>query len=261
MVGTVLTGRAWLGTLVRVLFYVCLPLVLVTTNVRFAFNEERVYKYSIDHYNAAAVTGIAHSDLIAATADIRAYFNNNQDLLRTRVHDSSGNVVPLFHPKEVLHMRDVKHLLQRVYAIETLALCFVLAYVVAICLWSGAESLQALAMRALRASILTIALVVGFGVVASTGFDALFTRFHELSFGNDFWQLDPATDHLVQMFPQGFWLDATVLIAGLTVVEAAIIGGVAWMYLRRREKRAQPDTPALHSETSDRSEDVTRPVV
>ena len=32
----------------------------------------------------------------------------------------------------------------------------------------------------------------------------------DLSFANDLWQLDPRTDYLVRMVPQGFWLGATV---------------------------------------------------
>jgi integral membrane protein (TIGR01906 family) len=253
-------GWTWLGTVSRVLFYVAFPLALVTTNVRFAFSEQRVYQYSIDHYDAPATTGVSRPDLIAATKDIRAYFDNDEVLLRTKVHDASGNVVPLFNTREVLHMRDVKTLVQRLYALETLAICVVLGFVVARHIWSGEDSLHALAARLVQASVATVALVLAFGVAAATGFDTLFTRFHELSFGNDFWQLDPARDHLVQMFPQGFWLDATLLIAGLTVLEAAVIGGAAWLYLRRGDREMRPEQ-ARTAENSDRPGEIPSPVV
>jgi len=253
--------------LARLLFYVAVPLLLVTTNVRFAFSEERVYQYSIDHYDVTAVTHISHSDLIAATQDIRTYFTNDADYLRTRVHDSTGAVVPLFNPKEVLHMRDVKHLVRLVYGIETLLLAFVSAYVVAVYLWAGEERLTVLARRTLQACAGTVLAMVAFGAVAATGFDSLFLRFHELSFGNDFWQLDPARDHLVQMFPEGFWLDATLLIAGLTVAEVCLLGGAALLYLHRHPGSVsnavdQPAAPTSDQtdQKSDRPGDIPQPV-
>ena len=58
------------------------------------------------------------------------------------------------------------------------------------------------------------------------GFERLFLAFHEISFSNDFWQLDPRTDALIAMFPEGFFLDATLWIVGSTVLEAAILAAV-----------------------------------
>jgi integral membrane protein (TIGR01906 family) len=227
------SGGRWLRGLVTAVFYVALPVLLITTNVRFAFSEERVYKYSIDFYDVPSVTHIPRADLIAATEDIRAYFDNSADYLRTKVHDQSGTVVPLFSSKEVLHMHDVKALVRRVYALGTAALAALAAYVAGVYLWGREEALTALARRVLKATAGTVAAVAVFGVLAAAGgFDALFTRFHELSFGNNFWQLDPARDHLVQMFPQDFWLASTMLIAGMTLLECALLGGVALLYLR-----------------------------
>src|SRR5437763_16785368 len=111
-------------------------------------------------------------------------------------------------------MPDVKVLVRRVYALEIISLIAVAAYLTGVYLWGREEALSALARRALQVSAVTVGAVVIFGLIAATGsFDALFVRFHELSFSNNFWQLDPSRDHLVQMFPDGFWLDATLLIA------------------------------------------------
>jgi integral membrane protein (TIGR01906 family) len=258
-----MSGEAERFRFVRVvalgLFYVALPLALIATNVRVAFSDEHVYKYSIDHYDVPAVTQISRSDLIAATEDIRAYFTNNQDYLRTQIHDSTGAVVPLFNPREVLHMHDVKHLVHLVYGAGTVALLYLLAYVVCVYLWAREDSIAALARRLLQACAGTVVLLVIFGAASATGgFDALFTRFHELSFGNNFWQLDPARDHLVQMFPEGFWLDATMLIAALTVLELALIGSASFLYLRRR--RSPQPAAELPSESPAPPGDVKQPV-
>ena len=162
------------------------------------------------------------------------------------MHDQNGDVVPLFNTREVLHMHDVKQVVRFFYGLQTWSLLVVATYSVAIVLWAGEESLADLARRTLRAVLATIVLLVLFGVVAAAGgFDAAFVTFHQIVFHNDYWRLDPTRDHLVQMFPEGFWLDATVLLCLLIALEALTLGGVAWLYLRRHPARAgtPPETP------------------
>ena len=74
----------------------------------------------------------------------------------------------------------------------------------------------------LYGSLLTIGVICLFGLLALLEFEALFLLFHQISFSNDLWQLDPRTDYLVIMFPTGFWLDATLLIAITTICIAGI---------------------------------------
>jgi integral membrane protein (TIGR01906 family) len=242
----------------RALFYVALPLLIVCTAVRVLFSTQAVYSYAIDHYHADLATGINHGDLIAASQDIRAYFSNSEAYLHTLVHDQNGDVVPLFNAREVLHMHDVKAVVRVVNAVQAWSLAVVAAYVIVVVLWAGEESIASLARRTVRAVLATLALLLLFGAVAAAGgFDAAFIKFHEIVFHNDYWQLDPSRDHLVQIFPEGFWLDATVLLCTLIGLQCMTIGGGAWLYLRRRagfpaEEPAAPPT-APRSEASDES--------
>ena len=84
-------------------------------------------------------------------------------------------------------------------------------------------------------------LVVVVGLGSLIGFDRLFLAFHVVSFSNDLWQLDPRTDYLIAMFPEGFFLDATLWIVGSTVLEAMVVLGLSLLFLRwRRNPRSQP---------------------
>jgi integral membrane protein (TIGR01906 family) len=82
---------------------------------------------------------------------------------------------------------------------------------------------------------LTLGLLVVFGIAAMSDFESLFIKFHQLSFANDFWQLDPRTDYLVRIFPDAFWLDATVWVAVRTITGAVAItvAGSAYLAYRR----------------------------
>jgi integral membrane protein (TIGR01906 family) len=70
---------------------------------------------------------------------------------------------------------------------------------------------------------LTLALVGVVGLLALVGFNRLFLLFHLISFSNDFWMLDPRRDYLIAMFPQGFFFEATMLIAFCTIAAAAVL--------------------------------------
>ena len=71
------------------------------------------------------------------------------------------------------------------------------------------------------------------GGLSYVDFGELFLRFHELSFSNDLWQLDPSRDYLLILFPEGFWLDVTLRIAALTGAEAAVLGLIGFALVRR----------------------------
>ena len=69
----------------------------------------------------------------------------------------------------------------------------------------------------------TLGLVALVGLGSLVGFDRLFLAFHLISFSNDLWQLDPRRDYLIAMFPQGFFFDATMLIALAVILEAVAL--------------------------------------
>jgi integral membrane protein (TIGR01906 family) len=85
---------------------------------------------------------------------------------------------------------------------------------------------------------LTLGLMLILGIGALFGFNDLFWQFHIISFSNDFWLLDPNTDYLVMLFPNGFWYDATIFITLLTATGAIITGGGGLYYIRKSKNKA-----------------------
>ena len=64
-------------------------------------------------------------------------------------------------------------------------------------------------------------------------FTWVFTQFHLLSFANDLWQLDPFRHYLLLLFPERFFLEATLFIALLTIIEfAGLYVGVRLVEIR-----------------------------
>lgn len=75
-------------------------------------------------------------------------------------------------------------------------------------------------------------------------FHLLFTQFHLLSFTNDLWMLDPRTDRLLLMFPDGFWFDVALGVGILTFLEALLIALLGYIVLRLRGGRLRGAEPS-----------------
>ncbi len=226
------------------LFVLSVPVALIGTNIRYLFGEQHLYDFAVAHYDVARVAGISQPELLRASSEVRQYLADDEDYLRVQVTDGAGQTGPLFNPREVIHMRDVKLLIQRIFRAQEAAIVVALGYAAVRLLAGRREGAAALLRLTWRTGIAINAAAIGFGVAAALGFDRLFTRFHTLFFSNDFWQLDPRRDHLVQMFPFPFWELAATLLVVMTVVEAVLLAVAARWTLARLEGAAEAEEPA-----------------
>lgn len=74
--------------------------------------------------------------------------------------------------------------------------------------------------------ILTVVLPVVVGVAIAVNWDRVFVLFHELMFDNDYWLFDAATDPVILILPDAFFMHCAVGIVGLVVAGAMICLGV-----------------------------------
>lgn len=229
------------------LFILAVPVFLLLSNVRIAAMEPRVAEWGIAHYHAEQTTGIDRAQLDRAAREIAVYFRNDQPLLGTRVV-IDGVEQPLFSPRESTHMRDVKDLFQKVFTLQEIAFVYVVAYVACVFLWARERPLYRLARLCIVSGILTSVLLALGAIAVVLGFDQLFEEFHVLSFANDFWQLDPTRDHLIQMFPRDFWFAVSLAIGAATVFEgtALALAGIALRHQTALSHRGRvmPQRPA-----------------
>jgi len=242
----VVLATRWIAT---VLFIVAVPLFLVLTNVRIAATEARVYGYSFSQYDVVTVTGVDRGQLDDATATIIDYFRTGEsdELLDIRVV-VNGQDEALFHQREILHMRDVKDLMQLSFRVHEIAFVFVVGYVVTVFLWARERALRQLATQAMVAGVATVVVLGALAIGVVMGFDSLFERFHLLSFDNDLWRLNPETDRLVQMFPQGFWFDVTLGVGVVSAIEGGLVAmmGLGYLvWLNRPREVWQPGRQAV----------------
>ncbi len=80
--------------------------------------------------------------------------------------------------------------------------------------------------------ILTLALPLVLGAFALFNWDGLFVAFHHLFFRNDYWLFDSATDPVILILPDTFFLHCAVLI-----LVCIFLGGFLCLYFARKGSR------------------------
>jgi integral membrane protein (TIGR01906 family) len=158
------------------------------------------------------------------------YFNLKSDTAQIEVVKGSQKF-ELFNSRELIHLEDVRNLIQRDYWVQRGA--FVLMVICALVLFFGFRSGWRVSVKGLFwGGAITLVLMAVLAFWALFGFEQFFILFHLASFSNDYWMLNPATDYLIRLFPEGFFYDAAMLGYGIVIIEALVISGAAWGALR-----------------------------
>jgi integral membrane protein (TIGR01906 family) len=212
------------------LFVCCLPLLLITSTICCEVNGLGLYEYGFDKYEISQDTGIDNIQLRSVAQHLIDYFNLRADTAQITVvrGDEEFN---LFNERELIHLSDVRKLIQLDYWVQRAS--FLLMVICALALFFGLRVGWRILLGGLFwGSFITMGLMVILALWAFFGFERLFILFHLVSFTNEYWMLDPARDYLIRLFPEGFFYDAALFGFGAIMLEALLIGGIAFGILR-----------------------------
>jgi integral membrane protein (TIGR01906 family) len=210
------------------IFVIAIPVLLVTTNLRIAFGGVWLYTYGFEKFDVSRSSGIPDSELRRVAQEIVTYWNSDAEFLSIQI---AGQ--PLYNQREVIHMRDVKVLINGLFRVQEWAAALILLCILVGWLRERGAIWKILLARVRTGGIVSLTLLVSIGIALGIAFPWLFHVFHLISFNNDFWQLDPRQDALIQMFPQGFWYMTTMLVVATTALQAVLLTFGAWLVMRR----------------------------
>lgn len=210
----------FIGALGVGLFILCIPIFLVTSDLRWAVNEVRLYEYGFSKYDVSEETGLSDGELLEVAQELIHYVNTGE----------WGEDLEIFNEREVAHLKDVKGLIQLCYHLQEATFGYLIACTLGGFFWQRKRFTPSLARMMAGGSILTIALLLVVGIAALVNFQWLFGAFHRLFFSGDSWIL---SGYLPRIFTEGFFSDAALLIIGAVVVEALVIGAIGGFFVLR----------------------------
>jgi integral membrane protein (TIGR01906 family) len=202
----------------------------LTSTIYLEVNALGLYEYGFDKYEISQTTGIDRIQLRNVAQHLIDYFNLREDTAQVTVV-RGGEEFNLFNEQELIHLEDVRGLIQLDYWVQRGA--FLLMVICALALFFGFRADWRMLVKGLFwGSCITMGLMVFLALWALFGFERFFILFHLVSFSNEYWMLDPARDYLIRLFPGGFFYDATLFGFGAIMLEALLVGGIALAILR-----------------------------
>ncbi len=222
-----------LSNIAKWLFIFSLPALLISAAINFEFNSLWLYRNGFEKYDVSEATGLDKVELEKVAGGLIEYFNSGDEYISLTVV-KDGEPLELFNQREVAHLKDVKALVQLNLRLLVGTAAYVGVYAGISLFWRRKRYRRQLAWSAVIGSSIALGMIIALGAGSVLlDFSELFTRFHFVAFTNELWMLNPATDYLIMLFPEGFWYDSAVLLGQITAAAAGILCGIGGLYLRR----------------------------
>ncbi|NLK35017.1 MAG: TIGR01906 family membrane protein [Gracilibacteraceae bacterium] len=214
------------------LFVVLVPLAMLLTNVQLVAYDRNYYRDEYDKYDIPEHIGMSMNNLMESTEKLILYLENKRDDLNFKAQFNHGEE-EFFSHRDKLHMIDVKGLFVKGRIFRDISLVYIAAYILfLIRKGRNKNQLRKLARHGIAIFAAGIVPVIVLIVLMKIDFYRYFTIFHEIFFSNDLWLLNPATDRLINIFPQDFFTDMAFSISYLYIAEMVVILVCSLMVLK-----------------------------
>ncbi len=220
--------NSWLRILLQVVIVLAMPVVLIVMPIRVMMHPRWVYweynrpgfppdlfGFTLEERTRLAIIGV--ESIIGPRGVIV--------LREARLPDGA----PAFNEREITHMQDVRVVSSGIYTAQVLL--FLAAIVAAAILISRPETRALVPSALLKGAVLTLILLVAMVIFIGVGFNTFFVLFHRVFFSGDSWLFN-ISDTLIRLYPVQFWFDVAIAIGLSTIVEAIVLGILAWRWGR-----------------------------
>ncbi len=216
-----------------------LVILLITSFEIGAYSDYGWYEKTYTKYNVLEDLEMEMPEVMQVTKEMMSYLRGNRaDLVVDTIVD--GEEREFFNDREKAHMIDVRNFfIGGLWLRRGAILVLGISFLVLIRTKADWKRLLPKSFLISMSSFIGVTLVAGF--VFMTDFNRYFTIFHELFFTNDLWLLDPYTDLLIRMLPEGFFLDMVIrigIIFLILMISLLVISvfGLKWNTIRKTNK-------------------------
>lgn len=195
-----------------VLSFSLMFIVLVTSIEIAAYSDFSFYEKEYNKYAVTSYVDTSMPDLMNVTKEMMSYLKGD----REKLSDIKANIggisdTPFFNEREVAHMEDVRALFVGAVYLRYILIAVSILCIIAVKLLKG-KVFKFLSNVLIFGTVITLILTAVLVFLIAGDFEKYFIIFHHIFFNNDLWMLDPATDNLINIVPQGFFMDMSMRI-------------------------------------------------
>ncbi|WP_148408877.1 TIGR01906 family membrane protein [Murimonas intestini] len=198
-------------------------LFIISFSVVITLNFRPLYYFDIGHLDIPAESGYPADEIrenYDALIDYNSMFNHSELKFPTLAMSDTGRI----------HFVEVKNIF---VAVQYLCIAAFLAALV----WTVIKAKKKDFSFLFGASLLSIVVPAVLGALIALNWDNFFVTFHHIFFNNDYWIFDAATDPVITILPDTFFMHCALMILG-GVVLGSILCFAAEKILAKRSRRA-----------------------
>ena len=209
--------------------------MLITSFEIAIYSDYGWYQKEYEKYQVLDDLEMEMQDVMDVTEEMMAYLRGDRKNLEVKTV-IAGEEGMFFNEREKLHMKDVQGLFLGGIQIRRVAFVIFAAAVLLILFQKG--NLREILPQMYGWAVgLFLGVAAVFGGLVAIDFYKYFVLFHEIFFNNDLWLLDPATDLLIRMLPEGFFFDMVIRIGVIFIGSLLILWGAGALWRRGRAKK------------------------
>lgn len=229
----------YLHRLAGIITAFCLMIILFITSVEAVvywtpgYFEKEYRKYGV----LETLPAMTMDELLHVTSEMMDYLKGGREDLHVTV-DMEGGPREFFNQREIAHMEDVQVLFLKAMSLRRICLVLGVALIVLMAL-TKARIGRVLPSSLCVGTGLFFGIISALALIISTDFTKYFVMFHHIFFNNDLWILNPDTDMLINIVPEGFFMDTAARIAFLFGLCSMLLFGIClYLTLQNRKKVA-----------------------
>jgi integral membrane protein (TIGR01906 family) len=208
--------------ILKLFIIVLIPILIIITAVHLlATDQYLAFEYSKASFPPDRFGFTQQQRFDLASSDIhyvRAHLPGNA------LSEQTLNGAPVYNPREVSHMSDVRAVFQRIFQVWQVT--FILLILMGFILWQKRER-QMLGSAIQWGGLLTAGIITSVGLFAVFAWQSWFSTFHLFFFESGSW-LFSYSDTLIRLFPVEFWFDATLTISILSLAGGLVLALLGW---------------------------------
>lgn len=214
--------------------------ILITSMELVVYSGDSYFQRKYEKYQVLDDVSMEMEDLLEVSREMMDYLRGDREDL-TVFTLVGGEERDFFNQREKDHMADVRALFIGGIIIRRIALLSILAILILLSLMNKKKGviIRTLSKTYVIGIILFTIGLVSIGIAMFLNFTRVFTIFHEIFFTNDLWLLDPRTDLLINVLPEGFFVDTAKeigIVFGSLLLVTTAAAVVTMIYQKRKSK-------------------------
>jgi len=210
--------------ILKLFLILLIPILIITAAVRLlATDKFLAFEYGKASFPSDPFGFTNQQRFILASTNIhyvRTHLPNDE------LSKQTLNGTPVYNPREISRMVDVRAVFQSIFQVWQAA--FILVLFFGFMLWQKGEW-KMLASAIQSGGLLTSGFILSIGLLAVFAWQFWFEMFHLFFFKPGSW-LFSYSDTLIRLFPMEFWFDATLAISILSLIGGLIIALIGWQW-------------------------------